>query len=54
MPLQSANTPQFAMFGKGKPPEAYVPLLDGRTIPVTVNMPTMQAPAVACRRSGDR
>lgn len=31
-----ANSPQLAMFGEGSQPEAYVPLPDGRTIPVTV------------------
>ena len=29
-----ANTPQLAMFGEGRKPEAYVPLPDGRSIPV--------------------
>lgn len=31
-----ANEPQLAMFGEGSVPEAYVPLPDGRTIPVTM------------------
>lgn len=31
-----ANRPQLAMFGEGSRPEAYVPLPDGRTIPVTM------------------
>ncbi len=31
-----ANTPQLALFGEGRMPEAYVPLPDGRTIPVTM------------------
>jgi len=31
-----ANSPQLALFGEGSMPEAYVPLPDGRTIPVTV------------------
>lgn len=31
-----ANSPQLAMFGEGRTPEAYVPLPDGRTIPVTM------------------
>jgi lambda family phage tail tape measure protein len=31
-----ANTPQLAMFGEGAMPEAYVPLPDGRTIPVSM------------------
>lgn len=32
-----ANSPQLAMFGEGSQPEAYVPLPDGRTIPVTMS-----------------
>lgn len=32
-----ANSPQMAMFGEGSKPEAYVPLPDGRSIPVTLN-----------------
>lgn len=41
LPLQKyarggiANTPQAAIFGEGSMPEAYVPLPDGRSIPVT-------------------
>jgi tape measure domain-containing protein len=31
-----ANSPQLAMFGEGSTPEAYVPLPDGRSIPVKV------------------
>jgi tape measure domain-containing protein len=31
-----ANKPQVALFGEGSTPEAYVPLPDGRTIPVTM------------------
>lgn len=31
-----ANTPQVALFGEGRGPEAYVPLPDGRSIPVTM------------------
>lgn len=31
-----ANSPQLALFGEGSTPEAYVPLPDGRTIPVTM------------------
>ena len=31
-----ASSPQLAMFGEGSRPEAYVPLPDGRTIPVTM------------------
>lgn len=35
-----ANSPQLAMFGEGSAPEAYVPLPDGRSIPVTMNTTT--------------
>lgn len=38
-----ANSPQVALFGEGRMPEAYVPLPDGRSIPVT--MKDMAAPA---------
>lgn len=31
-----ANSPQMAIFGEGKTPEAYVPLPDGRSIPVAM------------------
>jgi hypothetical protein len=31
-----AYGPQLAMYGEGSRPEAYVPLPDGRTIPVTM------------------
>lgn len=31
-----ARSPQVAIFGEGSTPEAYVPLPDGRTIPVTL------------------
>jgi len=31
-----ANSPQLALFGEGRKPEAYVPLPDGRSIPVTI------------------
>lgn len=34
-----ANSPQLALFGEGSKPEAYVPLPDGRTIPVTITSP---------------
>lgn len=42
LPLQKyakggiARTPQVSIFGEGRMPEAYVPLPDGRSIPVTV------------------
>lgn len=32
-----ATSPQLALFGEGRMNEAYVPLPDGRTIPVTIN-----------------
>lgn len=32
-----ANTPQLAMFGEGSRPEAYVPLPDGKNIPVKMD-----------------
>ena len=32
-----ANSPQVAIYGEGKRPEAYVPLPDGRSIPVTMD-----------------
>jgi tape measure domain-containing protein len=34
-----ADRPQLAMFGEGSMPEAYVPLPDGRSIPVTMQGP---------------
>lgn len=34
-----ANSPQLAMFGEGRNPEAYVPLPDGRSIPVSMKTP---------------
>lgn len=43
MPLKAyasggiANSPQIALFGEGSKPEAFVPLPDGRSIPVTVS-----------------
>ncbi len=33
------HTPALAVFGEGRTPEAFVPLPDGRTIPVTLDMP---------------
>lgn len=32
-----ARSPQVSIFGEGRKPEAYVPLPDGRSIPVTMN-----------------
>jgi tape measure domain-containing protein len=34
-----ATSPQLAMFGEGSTPEAYVPLPDGRSIPVSMTAP---------------
>lgn len=42
-----AASPQLAMFGEGRMPEAYVPLPDGRTIPVTVSAPAANDNALA-------
>jgi tape measure domain-containing protein len=36
-----ANSPQLALYGEGRTPEAYVPLPDGRSIPVTMRAPFM-------------
>lgn len=36
-----ANSPQLAVFGEGDMAEAYVPLPDGRSIPVTLRMPDL-------------
>lgn len=42
-----AQRPQMALFGEGSQSEAYVPLPDGRSIPVTLRMPrTATAPAM--------
>ncbi len=43
-----ANSPQLALYGEGSKPEAYVPLPDGRRIPVA-----MQAPANGGNRMRD-
>ena len=47
-----AHKPQVALFGEGDTPEAYVPLPDGRTIPVTLedskaSASQMAAPAIS-------
>ncbi|MFZ5675865.1 MAG: hypothetical protein ACOZAM_23155 [Pseudomonadota bacterium] len=44
-----ANSPQLAMFGEGSKPEAYVPLPDGRSIPVKMQLPSL---AGAGRQAG--
>jgi tape measure domain-containing protein len=41
-----AKSPQLAMFGEGSRPEAFVPLPDGRSIPVTMSAGAQQPPAV--------
>lgn len=40
-----AYGPQLALFGEGRRPEAYVPLPDGRTIPVSLSAPAAAAPS---------
>lgn len=53
MPLRAyasggiANSPQLALFGEGSRPEAYVPLPDGRSIPVTMSGFTPDIPTGA-------
>jgi|GEM_PF-737539 len=39
-----ADSPQLALFGEGRMPEAFVPLPDGRTIPVTIIEPANDEP----------
>ena len=41
-----ANKPQIALFGEGRMNEAYVPLPDGRSIPVSMNMPRQSGGSV--------
>ena len=56
-----ANTPQFAMFGEGSMPEAYVPLPDGKRIPVAMqgsggggsNQITINVDASGTKAQGD-
>lgn len=47
-----ANRPQVAIYGEGKTPEAYVPLPDGRTIPVTLSATGGSQAAPASSPSG--
>ncbi len=42
-----ATAPTLAVYGEGDRPEAFVPLPDGRSIPVTVSMPRPTAPALS-------
>ncbi|WP_420403311.1 hypothetical protein [Nisaea sp.] len=53
-----ALEPSVAIFGEGSLPEAYVPLPDGRTIPVTLSlpandMPERETPEVPQRQQAD-
>ncbi|WP_028793473.1 hypothetical protein [Thalassobaculum salexigens] len=47
-----ADSPQLALFGEGRLPEAFVPLPDGRSIPVTIAAPANDRPAVAGGEDG--
>ncbi|WP_161555859.1 tape measure protein [Mangrovicoccus ximenensis] len=47
-----ARSPQLSLFGEGRTPEAYVPLPDGRSIPVTLSMPAVPEMPVAGRGGG--
>lgn len=42
-----ADSPQFALFGEGRRPEAFVPLPDGRSIPVRMEGAAPAAPVPA-------
>lgn len=48
-----ANSPQMALFGEGRTPEAYVPLPDGRNIPVRMQAATNGLSAGGRRGVGD-
>ncbi|MEM9870265.1 MAG: tape measure protein [Pseudomonadota bacterium] len=60
MPLKAyarggiANSPQLAVFGEGSGAEAYVPLPDGRSIPVTLNLPNLDRLERVGERSGTK
>ncbi|GEM_PF-3215235 len=41
-----ASSPQLALYGEGRQNEAYIPLPDNRTVPVTLTVPQSQQPAV--------
>lgn len=50
-----ADSPQLAMFGEGRQPEAYVPLPDGRSIPVSMRgggMTVNHAPNITINAGG--
>ena len=47
-----ADSPQLALFGEGRLPEAFVPLPDGRSIPVTIAAPANDRPATASGEDG--
>ncbi|UUX51807.1 hypothetical protein NUH88_08910 [Nisaea acidiphila] len=46
--------PSVSIFGEGSLPEAYVPLPDGRTIPVTLSLPANDGPDRATREAMHR
>lgn len=49
-----ATSPQVSIFGEGRQNEAYVPLADGRSIPVSISMPGNSGSAApAAPASGD-
>lgn len=47
-----ADSPQLALFGEGRLPEAFVPLPDGRSIPVTLSEPANDRPMGASGGEG--
>lgn len=50
-----ANSPQMALFGEGRTPEAYVPLPDGKRIPVAMEAPANgNGPAAPMIIEGDK
>ncbi len=49
-----ARLPRVALFGEGRLPEAYVPLPDGRSIPVALRAPANDEPAAARREADAR
>jgi tape measure domain-containing protein len=48
-----ASGPRLSIFGEGDDPEAYVPLPDGRTIPVTLSMPEVPSSIGGAPAGGD-
>jgi GH24 family phage-related lysozyme (muramidase) len=49
-----ASSPQLALFGEGRTPEAYVPLPDGRSIPVSIKAPASIPEIVKIVAAGNR